>query len=130
MWRTFELRVCKASWGIAIDLTAWSVELPEPPAGSLRAGDRTWLEVSQVDLPRDAVDQLLYGLSIVAPLIETVRPERHVLVDVIEVQHMPGGYQAEGLAVAIIGWTAEEFDFQPPTIRVGFDQGANRYVFR
>jgi hypothetical protein len=111
MWHTFELQIPDTTGGIAVNLTAWSVYLPEAPIGPLRAGPRTWLEVSQVRLTGPDIDQLLSGLAAVAPVIEAARPDHHVLIDVVDVQYRTSSSQPGIMAAAIMGWAAEEFDF-------------------
>jgi hypothetical protein len=112
MWRTFRLRTCEDGWDVTVDLTAWCVELPDAPSEAIPAGERTWLDVSQVRLAPEDVEQLRWGLTAVAPAIEAGRPDRHVLIDVIDVQY----HQPQGMAAAIIGWAAEEFSFIPPAV--------------
>lgn len=129
-WRTFPLRVLKASWGVAIDLRARAVPAAEPPVGSLRAGGRVLLDVSHVQLPATDVLQLLRGLRAVAAQIEAAVPgEDYLVVEVDEVSYPPTDYQPEGVAAAMIGWATEEFDLARPDIDVRFEKAANRYVF-
>ena len=129
MARTFELRILKASWGIAIDLTAeaqWRFGAPE---GLMKAGDRVWLDASAVQLGPADIEQLRLGLSRVSPQVAAKDPERQIIVRIIDVSYTPTDYQAEGMAAAMVGWASEEFDLPRPELAVQFDKMANRYVF-
>lgn len=128
--RTFELRVLKGSWGIAIDLVAHAQRLASPPADALPAGDRTWLDVSDVALGRQDVEQLVLGLSRVSAMIAEHEPRTHVVIRIDDVRYTPTDYQPEGMAAAIIGWATEEFELPQPDLEVRFDRDENRYVFQ
>jgi hypothetical protein len=109
--RIFALRVLKSSWGIAIDLQARSCVVEASPAGLVRGGSRTWMDISRVVLDeRDALE-LALGMSRVAPMIERVRPDGHVIIEVLSVQFTPTDYQPEGMAAAMVGWATEEFNW-------------------
>jgi hypothetical protein len=129
VWRTFPLRILKWSWGIAIDLRARAVLAAQPRAGALRVGDRLQLDVSQVQLPDQDIEQLIRGLRIMAEKIMAAQPHGYVVVEVDKVKYTPTDYQPEGVAAAMIGWAAEEFELTPPDMDVYFDKTKNRYVF-
>lgn len=129
MSRTFALRILKSTWGIAIDLQAQSRILDEVPGGLIKAGERTWLDASKIKLGDQDISQLASGLSLASPMIERQHGSGHVVVDVLHVDYAPTDYQAEGMAAAMLGWAAEEFDLDSPQVEVEFDKEANRYVF-
>jgi hypothetical protein len=128
-WRTFPLRILKASWGIAVDLRARAILSKEPRSDLLNASSRVLLDVRHVQLPVIDVEQLLRGLTTMAAAIETKEPSDYVVIEVDEVTYTPTDYQPEGLAAAMIGWVSEEFDLDSPIRDVHFDQGVNKYVF-
>ena len=128
-WRTFPFRVLRASWGIAIDLRARAVLSARPRADSLWAGSRVQQNLSNVRLLVVDIDQLLYGLSVMAAAIEEKESDGYVIIEVGNVNYTPTDYQPEGLAAAIIGWVSEEFEVDPPAIDVHFDDAENKYVF-
>jgi hypothetical protein len=128
-WRTFSLRILKASWGIAIDLQARAVLAEDPPHDLLSVSPRVWLDVSGVQLPDADIKQLVRGLTVMAPAIENKNQDAYVIIEVGRVSYTPTDYQPEGMAAAMIGWVAEEFGLDSPVIDVYFDKNANRYVF-
>jgi hypothetical protein len=127
-WRTFPLRILKASWGIAIDLQARAVLAEDPPHDLLRVSPRVWLDVSGVQLPDADIEQLVRGLTVMAPAIEKKNQDEYVIIQVGRVSYTPTDYQPEGMAAAMIGWVAEEFGLDSPVRDIYFDKNANRYV--
>jgi hypothetical protein len=128
--RTFALRLLKSTWGIAIDLQAQAQFLLEAPSGLILAGERTWLDASKIKLAEQDITQLASGLSLASPMIERQHASGHVVVEVLQVDYTPTDYQPEGMAAAMLGWAAEEFELDLPQVEVDFDKEANRYVFR
>jgi hypothetical protein len=128
-WRTFPLRILKASWGIAIDLQARAVLAESPPHDLPSVSPRVWLDVSGVRLPDTDIKQLVRGLTVMAPAIENKNQDAYVIIEVGRVSYTPTDYQPEGMAAAMIGWVAEEFGLDSPVIDIHFDKNANRYVF-
>lgn len=128
-WRTFPLRILKASWGIAVDLRARALVVAQPPDGLLAFGRRVLLDVTHVQLPAVDIEQLMSGLDAMTSAIEEKEPDGYIVIEVDEVKYTPTDYQPEGIAVAMIGWISEEFELVPPTIEVYFDKAANRYIF-
>lgn len=128
-WRTFPLRILKASWGIAVDLRARSLVVSQPPPGALAVRPRVLLDVTRVQLPAVDIEHLMSGLNTMASAVEAKEPNGYVVIEVDEVKYTPTDYQPEGLAVAMIGWISEEFELDPPMIDVRFDKKANRYIF-
>jgi hypothetical protein len=129
MWHTFPLRILKSSWGIAIDLRARAVLAAKPKAGAMRVAERVQLDVSKVQLPDEDNEQLIRGLKIMAAKIMAAQPHGYVVIEVDKVEYTPTDYQPEGLAAAMIGWAAEEFNLTQPDMDVYFDKAKNRYVF-
>jgi hypothetical protein len=128
--RTFELRLLKSTWGIAIDLRAQAQFLLQAPSGLIMAGERTWLDVSKFTLPDQDIMQLAAGLALASPTIQLQHASGHVVVEVLHVDYTPTDYQSEGMAAAMLGWAAEEFDLDLPQVEVDFDKEANQYTFR
>lgn len=128
-WHTFPLRILKASWGIAVDLRARAVPSAQARLGALPVSGRVLLDVANVQLPAADIEQLVYGLGVMASAIEAKEPDGYVVIEVGDVEYTPTDYQPEGLAAAMIGWASEEFDLSSPIKSVEFDKLANRYVF-
>jgi hypothetical protein len=127
-WHTFRLRLLKASWGIAIDLSARRLLVDTPPSGLRgRLADRLWLDVTATGLTATEVEQILRGLDAVAEQLETAAFGHHSIIEIRDVTYPATDYQAEGLAAAIIGWVSEDLDCPQPPIDVQFDRTANRY---
>lgn len=128
-WRTFPLRILKATWGIAIDFQARAMITPDEPHGLLAVSKRVLLDVRRVSLPAVEIRQLQTGLLSMAPGIEASIEDGYVVIEVGDVAYAPTDYQPEGLAAAIVGWVAEEFGLEPELTEVHFDKAENRYVF-
>jgi len=124
---SFELRILKASWGIAIDLVARVTVMGTPPAGGLPAASRTWLVVT-AKLPAVDITHLLSGLRSVAPSIERVEQTGQIVVEVVKVDYVPTDYQPEAMAAAIIGWAGEVFGLDE-AVDVSYDPVARKYKF-
>ena len=129
-WRTFSLRVLRASWGIAVDLRARSAHTDAFPPDALLASGKVALAFSNVSLAPEDISQLLRGLTLMAPAIERARPGASVLIELGTVTFTPTDYQPEGLAAAIIGWSAEEFQVDQVDWDLVYDKTANRYNLR
>jgi hypothetical protein len=129
--RTFPLRVLKSTWGIAIDLTAEVSEFP-PAAVATFVTPRVSLSLGSVRRALSAREAgfLVSGLRRVAADIESAVPDSEpIIINVLDVGFVETDYQPEGLEAAMIGWSAEQFGFEPPEITVEFDNDVNRYVF-
>lgn len=130
-WRTFSLRVLQASWGIAIDLRARSAHCGTFPPEAIHVSDALALVAAgEVRLDAEGVGQVLRGLALMAPAIQRARPDAHVLIELGAVTFVPTDYQPEGLAVAIIGWAAEEFGIDQVSWDLRYDKTINRYILR
>lgn len=129
-WRTFSLRVLQSSWGIAIDLRARSAHCDAFPPDATLASGKVALAVADVDLGAQDIGQLLRGLTLMAPAIQRARPNANVLVELGAVTFTPTDYQPEGLVVAIIGWSAEEFQVNQVDWDLAYDKTTNRYALR
>jgi hypothetical protein len=129
-WRTFSLRVLQSSWGIAIDLRARSAHCDAFPPDATLASGKVALAVADVDLGAQDIGQLLRGLTLMAPAIQRARPNANVLVELGAVTFTPTDYQPEGLAVAIISWSAEEFQVNQVDWDLAYDKTTNRYALR
>jgi len=125
--RTFALKILKASWGIAIDLSARAI-CSASTEGAVQVVSRTWLRIL-TPLPEADAHFLLLGLKRVAPSIEAACPEDPIIIEVQRIDYAPTDYQPEAMAAAMIGRALEEIDFEVPPIDVSFDHERNRYVF-
>ncbi|MGX1880909.1 hypothetical protein [Streptomyces sp. NPDC055287] len=140
--RTIAYRVLGPGWGIAIDLTAASAPVAAPPVGGDRISARIWLDTGPVlnhppsdrsglRLTPDEVGWLRRGLGAVAAETEGILPPRVLtLLTVHRVLFPEAGFQAEGLAGAMMAWCREEFGLGPePVGTVSFDRAANRFLY-
>ncbi len=117
MASTYKYRVHKASWDIAIDLTAEAVPFTAYAGAALEIAADIALAVTIPDLDAEENGYLALGLRLVA---QEVR--RHTPVGLPLVAHVQKlafsytDYQPEGLACALAGWAAQEFGFPAPNI--------------
>jgi hypothetical protein len=65
MASTFKYRLVKASWAIAIDITADSSSLPTVPGNAVKIKDRLWLTIVPKWLSKEEKQYLKIGLSLV-----------------------------------------------------------------
>ncbi len=122
--------VLKTSWGIAINLRAQRVYSKLKPEGANVVAERIYLDVHERMLSNEEVLWLVRGLKMVAGnLAKKICDNRYVIVRIVEVEFNDCDFQAEGLADAIIRWSAEVFELDIPQAGVFFDKQAKRYVF-
>jgi hypothetical protein len=127
--RTYEYKVIKTSWGIAISLTAQVV-----PARTVR--DATSISrligiayaLEDRDVAPEENEQLVLALRALAGRIET-EIDGPIVIEVHQISYMPTDFQVEGLRAAMYYWAAEEFGLQPPEIVASYDTTVNRYQF-
>jgi hypothetical protein len=123
MVSTFNYRLVKASWAIAIDLTADSTCLAVAPSNAVKIKDRLWLRIELSWLSKEEKNYLGLGLSLVAESVLHHKPDsEHILVRVLDVHFNPCHYQPEGLAAAIRNWAGQEFGFGVAEIPVVVDR--------
>src|SRR5438874_8820022 len=131
MARVFKYRLVKASWGVAIDLTAEAQFPSAVPDNTVKIKDRLWLAIVPPWLSKEEQQCLQLGLTLVADAILECKPDDpYILVRVLDVQFNPCHYQAEGLAAAIADWAAQEFAFEPVKIPIALDRDRKRYLYR
>ena len=131
MVRTFKYRLVKASWAIAIDITAEASFPAVLPGAATKIQDRLWLNIAPEWLSKDERRYLQVGMTLVADSILASQPKAgHILVTVVDVQYNPCHYQPEGLAAALVGWAAQEFSFKVQEIPVEVDRATKRYIYK
>lgn len=130
MTATFKYRLVKASWAVALDITADSTFPLAIPDGAVMTKDRLWLAIIPEWLSREERRYLQFGLTLVADLILECKPDvEYVLVRLLDVHFNPCHYQVEGFAAAIAGWAAHEFGFNGVEIPIGLDRARKRYIY-
>lgn len=128
-WTTFLFRFIRSTWGIAIDLRARAVELAAAPAGVRKLADRVYLDVSSAGLTDTDENELIRGFSTIAEQIGNAVGWNAILIEVSRLTYALTDYQSDGVAAAAIGWAAEYFDLDTPSVRITFDREGNRYIF-
>ena len=114
--------------GTFAGVTADALRQATPPAEADHVSDRLWLDTSHVtdgfrgtslDLSRDEVGWLRFGLLHVADDITRAEPTGQVIVVVHALEIIETDYVEPALAPAIAGWAALEFGFanRPADIR-------------
>jgi hypothetical protein len=127
---TFNYRLAKASWAIAIDIVAEAHVVPMTPAKAQMVKERLWLRIDPAWLTDEESAYLVRGLRLVADyVLDSRRGEEFILIWVREIQFNPCHYQPEGLAAAMMGWAAKEFGFARIEVPVEIDRKSKRYVY-
>jgi hypothetical protein len=130
MVRTFKYRLVKASWAIAIDITAEATFPTALPAKAVNIKDGLWLAIVPQWLSEDEQRYLTIGMTLVADSILAKAGTGRILVNVLDVQYNPCHYQSQGLAAALMGWGAEEFSFRVEQIPIAVDRARKRYIYK
>jgi hypothetical protein len=127
--RTYDYKVIKTSWGIAISLKARVV-----PAESVRDAVpiTRLIGIAYALEGRDVVpaenEQFVLALRALAPRIETEIKDP-IVIEVQQISYMPTDFQIEGLRAAMHYWATEEFGLASPDIPVSYDAAVKRYRF-
>jgi hypothetical protein len=98
------------------------------PPDAVPASDTVALAAGGAGLGTEDICQILRGLALMALAIQRARPDAHVLIELGAVTFVPTDYQPEGLAAAIIGWSAEEFGVAQVNWDLRYDKTTNRYI--
>src|SRR5438552_3640070 len=129
MATTFKYRLVKASWAVAIDVTAESGSPSAVPRNAMNVQGRLWLIIVPRWLSKEERQYLKIGLRLVADSIFQCRSGTEpILVRVADVSFNACHYQPEGLAAAIAGWAAQEFAFSPVEFPITLDRDRKRYI--
>jgi hypothetical protein len=126
----FEYRLIKSSWGIAIDIEASYVCLKTPPTFGERISNNIWLtsNIKPLSLSESQFQWILKGLKLISEKItHKIDVKEHVLITISNIELNPSDYQIDGLALAIIGWTCQEFNISSPKLDIEFDKMNNKY---
>lgn len=130
MITTYRYRFIRYLWGVAIDLDAEVVALPTYDGQPIAIGPDIWLGVNARGLTNNEIEYLVLGVRFVEKQIRLHAVEQLPVVICVQGIHFNScDYQPEGLACAIVGWAAQEWNFDPPVIPIEFDRPQNRYVF-
>jgi hypothetical protein len=119
--RSFAFRLIRASWGLAVDITAriepgW-VPGADPVSGGL------WLALPRVGLAQ--ADEVEARRAVTARAGWLSTPCTIVLQSV---SYTPTDYQPEAVGWALEAWLAEETGQDDFHLHIKFDADANRYV--
>ena len=125
---TYQYRVIKSSWGIAIDIGGEIVFATEAPFGAARVLDGiyvsvgpSWVDDCQRRAIADGVKQMASSVRAACPRGEVATAR------ILDVSYNPCDYQAEAVPWAVAGWIAEALQAPPPEVSVEFDAKRNRY---
>src|SRR5580692_4152549 len=102
----------KASWSIAINISAeWSA-LTGPPSDATQLADWLWFSCADKTVPVEDVHYFMLGLKMVSDDIEKQREgSGPILIKMVDIDYNPTDYQPEGLMPAAACWAAEAFHF-------------------
>lgn len=135
--RTYWYRLLKTSWGISIQLTAEYQKCSEYSGTNIiKIMDGLYLHIADTKYPEssgfsiEGLNWIIYGLtSISSDIIKKSPFCNDTLIVIHSVIYGMCDYQDEGMVPAIVGWAAEEFDFEPPIINVSYSRDQNRYIY-
>jgi len=120
----------KASWGIAINVTAEWHAIASPPAEAVQMAERLWCSCDDRTLTSEELHYLLLGVKIVSDAIERqVREISRILIKVEKIDYNPTDYQPEGIVVAVAFWASKAFHFPKPEITGRYDKDRRKYIF-
>jgi HEPN domain-containing protein len=121
--------VGKASWGIAIDISAERTLVAEPPSDATQLADRLWFSCAERTVPREDVHYFMLGLKVVSEDIEKQREGSGlILITAVDVDYNPTDYQPEGLMPAAACWAAEAFHFPKPEIIGHYNKERRKFM--
>jgi len=131
MKSTYNYRVIKSSWGIAIDITAEVLPLADSRYAAIEVRNGLWLSVDMgVELTQQEHQMLTIGLRLLnGDLDRIVQRDGPLVIRVYDVSFNPVDYQEEGLAYALAGWAAQQFTIPLTLQPVHFLKQENRYIF-
>jgi hypothetical protein len=115
--RTYEFRHHQWAWGIAVDLTAEVARVEDRPSLLRPIVDGLWFDrggARSMEVPH-----LLFGFDLMAPRLAQL-PQGSDVIRVENTWWNPTDFQPEGLTIAAILWTCEEFDLEPPPMNITF----------
>ncbi len=103
MKSTYNYRVIKSSWGIAIDITAEVLPLADSRYAAIEVRNGLWLSVDMgVKLTQQEHQMLTIGLRLLnGDLDRIVQRDGPLVIRVYDVSFNPVDYQEEGLAYAL-----------------------------
>jgi hypothetical protein len=129
MSRTYDYKVIKASWGIAVSLEARVVSAQS--TGDARSVTQLMgiaYALRDRDVTPEENEQFVLALRALAPAIEA-KIASPIAIEVQQISYLPTDFQIEGLRAAMYYWAAEEFGLMSPEISVSYDASSNRYRF-
>jgi hypothetical protein len=121
--------VGKASWSIAINVSAeWSA-LTGPPPDATQLSDRLWFSCADQTVPAEDIHYLMLGLKVVSDdIARQIEGSSPILIKALDIDYNPTDYQPEGLMPAAACWAAEAFHFPKPEIIGRYDKARRRYA--
>lgn len=127
-WRTFPLRIIRASWGIAVDIRARWALVSDVSGKEIRVSPRVYLEVTATGLLSSDVEYMVHGVGRMASALEAKTQSGLLVIEVDQLIYSPADYQPEGAEIAIICWICEEFEISSPIKDVVYNREENKYT--
>ncbi len=129
--RAHTYRVLKSSWGVLITIVAETREAEEVSAGAMPLGSAIWLldATPQHALSEVVMQMLAEGIRPLVNDISLAVQGAARMIAIRDLRYNECDFQIEGLAAAMYGWAAAEFDLEVREVAVSFNRGENRYVF-
>jgi HEPN domain-containing protein len=121
--------VGKASWSIAINISAEWRALTVPPGDAVQLADKLWFICADKSVSVEEMHYFMLGLKLVSDDIEKHKEGGGpVLVKAVDIDYNPTDYQPEGLMPAAACWAAEAFHFPKPEIIGQYDKERRKYA--
>jgi GNAT superfamily N-acetyltransferase len=127
-WRTFPLRIIKASWGIAVDIRARWELASDVSDEEIRVSPRVYLKMTATGIMSSDVEYIVHGIGRMASALEAKAPSELLVIEVDQLKYSPADYQPEGAEIAIICWISEEFGIASPIKGVVYNKEKNEYI--
>jgi hypothetical protein len=134
---TFKYKFLKTSWGILIDLTAKFVPCEPSPLEAddnetLHITNQLWLhlQLGNLRLTEDEKQMLVLGARMILNASSSSLPGISGMIEITGIDYPLTEYQPEGLACALAGWAAKEWDIPMLEIPIRYDKPKNVYFFK
>jgi hypothetical protein len=130
MSSTYKLIVFKSKWPIVIWLTAEKITFDGERNNLIDISSHVKVALEKIPLSKSEIDLLLQGVKDRIPQIErNIHSVTPIIIQVQKVEFDINFYQSEAVYYAMVGWLAQEFNFDMMPINVEFDEANNRYIF-
>lgn len=121
-----------ATWGIVIFIEAetfFNSIGNISTMNGIKINQNVFLQAEKVGLIDDEIDYLILGIIKVYPKFSHfIETDKILIIKINNITFAETDYQKEGLFCAIIGWLAQRFDFEQPSIPTQYIKSENKYL--